>query len=489
MGHKISKEQIDPGVKDHIMSFVGDVNELETEANTDIISAVNSLIVDRVDNAENMGKLANAIGEPVTANHSIDEVVQGLGEMLSTFKTNMMNSGVTVESSDKFKQLIDKIKGLTEGEGNKGIQYTEITQSFSVYKASGVSEMGNSVSLTKDILFDIDFEPTIIILDLPQLKGAGAGLKSDGRILLSLDAPKYTFSNTSYKMSVTLTELTSTGAILNFWGMALGTSAQQSEVICSGDIKIYAIGVGEEDTTLRDSLASILQEEGVSVTEEDDMASLITKVEGEITEKNNEINSRVVPAGTATADDVLTGKTFINSTGELLTGTIPNRGGARTVTPGTDNTVLESGYYGGNITIAGSSNLKAENIAAGVNIFGIYGNATVIPSSMVTEEYTISNKVCSGYVNGDTWSQIGSLTIPAGTYYIKIVSERSDARFGVYESGAISPVVSVHGSGTSVGKVTLSSETIFYCNGRSYGDEIYAGATFSVYRKKVSGYI
>ena len=51
MGHKISKEQIDPGVKDHIMSFVGDVNELETEANTDIISAVNSLIVDRVDNA------------------------------------------------------------------------------------------------------------------------------------------------------------------------------------------------------------------------------------------------------------------------------------------------------------------------------------------------------------------------------------------------------------------------------------------------------
>ena len=107
MGHKISKEQIDPGVKDHIMSFVGDVADLETEVNTDIISAVNSLMVDRVDNAENMGKLANAIGEPVTANHSVDEVVEGLGEMLSTFKTNMMNSGVVVVSSDKFKQLID----------------------------------------------------------------------------------------------------------------------------------------------------------------------------------------------------------------------------------------------------------------------------------------------------------------------------------------------------------------------------------------------
>ena len=65
MGHKISKEQIDPGVKDHIMSFVGDINELETDDKSNIINAVNSLMVDRVDNAENMGKLANAIGEPV----------------------------------------------------------------------------------------------------------------------------------------------------------------------------------------------------------------------------------------------------------------------------------------------------------------------------------------------------------------------------------------------------------------------------------------
>jgi hypothetical protein len=52
--------------------------------------------------------------------------------------------------------------------------------------------------------------------------------------------------------------------------------------------KWYAIGVGEEDTTLRDSLASILQEEGVSVTEEDDMASLISKVDEEF--NNNKQN-------------------------------------------------------------------------------------------------------------------------------------------------------------------------------------------------------
>ena len=65
-------------------------------------------------------------------------------------------------------------------------------------------------------------------------------------------------------------------------------------IIPSGaKIKWYAIGVGEEDTTLRDSLASILQEEGVSVTEEDDMASLISKVD-------EEFDRQVLPEGGST---------------------------------------------------------------------------------------------------------------------------------------------------------------------------------------------
>ena len=57
------------------------------------------------------------------------------------------------------------------------------------------------------------------------------------------------------------------------------------------NIQYIAIGIGEEDNTLRDSLASILQGEGVNVTEEDDMASLITKVDEEFDRKNNEIEN------------------------------------------------------------------------------------------------------------------------------------------------------------------------------------------------------
>ena len=45
------------------------------------------------------------------------------------------------------------------------------------------------------------------------------------------------------------------------------------------DYTYHAFGVGEEDTTLRDSLASILENKGIDVTEEDDMASLIGKVD------------------------------------------------------------------------------------------------------------------------------------------------------------------------------------------------------------------
>ena len=280
MGHKISKEMIDPGVKDHIMSFVGDVANLETEVNTDIISAVNSLMVDRIDNAENMGKIAEAIGEPVTANHTVDEVVDGLGEMLSTFKTNMMNSGVMVESSDRFKNLIDKIKGLTEGEGNKGIQYI----SGNVSVESDIKNFNEPYGNTSSRYVKIPkppFEPNVLMV---------MGTATDS----STDAPFTPTSILSYDPAFEK-------SMVKIGSFGNGESSQlyydhviaDSLVVGSDCYYIpisyaysqtgydwFAFGVGEEDTTLRDSLADILENKGVDVTEEDDMASLITKVDG-----------------------------------------------------------------------------------------------------------------------------------------------------------------------------------------------------------------
>ena len=266
MGHKISKEQIDPGVKDYIMSFVGDINELETDDKSNIINAVNSLMVDRVDNAENMGKLANAIGEPVTANHSVDEVVEGLGEMLSTFKTNMMNSGVVVESSDKFKSLIDKIKGLTEGEGNKGVQFAE--GDFSITSSSTDDSYKMIQSTTP-------FKPDLLVCYFLSETGGNSIIIYNSLISST------TFDTFLTDVGYYNTPVNHNGGYITDTGFLLPIG-----VVNITPTKWYAIGIGEEDTTLRDSLASILEEEGVSVTEEDDMASLITKVDEEFDRKN-----------------------------------------------------------------------------------------------------------------------------------------------------------------------------------------------------------
>ena len=287
MGHKISKEQIDPGVKEHIMSFVGDITELETEDNSNIISAVNSLMVDRVDNAENMGKLANAIGEPVTANHSVDEVVEGLGEMLSTFKTNMMNSGVMVESSDKFKQLIDKIATLTDNEG-KGVQYTKLTGQWEIQSNQSTGNKTISIPL------GLDFTPSIIICYFPTYAAYGFGggayfynLSGQQNVIVANNIPYINAQNSNSKMEITNISSESI-SISNGFYTPDGERYYFLGGICT---EIYAIGVGEEDTTLRDSLASILEEEGVEVTEEDDMASLISKVDSEFTKDNEIINN------------------------------------------------------------------------------------------------------------------------------------------------------------------------------------------------------
>jgi hypothetical protein len=126
------------------------------------------------------------------------------------------------------------------------------------------------------------------------------------------------------------------------------------------------------------SIISILQSAGVSASTDETLGELIAKID-------TALDSRVKPAGTAVAGNVLSGKTFINSTGQTITGTMTNRGGAQTVTPGTSNKTLYSGYYSGNITVQGDSDLIASNIKSGVNIFGVTGSYAGSSSSLTTK--------------------------------------------------------------------------------------------------------
>ena len=99
--------------------------------------------------------------------------------------------------------------------------------------------------------------------------------------------------------------------------------------------------------------------------------------------------------GTATAVDVLAGKTFSNDDDTGLTGTMANRG-AVTITPSTTNQTILSGYHNGSGYVAGDADLATANILAGINTFGVTGSAKRKASGSVSfsnysNSLTISN--------------------------------------------------------------------------------------------------
>ena len=224
-------------------------NNLQTSSK-DVIGAINELF-----QSANNGKelIANAIGEPLNAEDTFSAMSNDINGLLSTFKTNMMNNGILVESGDKFKQLIDKIATMVEEGEGKGIQY--------------VSGNGNSTSKCE---VSLNFKPILVLVQTG--KGMIIYLES-----YSTNSVVYAF----YDMYVQVSTLASTGGYINETGFCFGQIGGASW------FNWYAIGVGEEDTSLRDSLANILEEEGVEITEEDDMASLITKVDEEFEDTRN----------------------------------------------------------------------------------------------------------------------------------------------------------------------------------------------------------
>ena len=171
---KITINELHKSLFDYVQT-VSD-NKLETNNKT-IVGAINELFSDNsndieINNLKNEisnGKklIADAIGEPLTEEDTFSAMSTDINGLLSTFKTNMMNAGTVVESGDKFKQLIDKIKGLTEGEGNKGIQYVEGTiesAESSTYVFTTVN--GNTKSQSYAIIPNLPFEPIILILNV-----------------------------------------------------------------------------------------------------------------------------------------------------------------------------------------------------------------------------------------------------------------------------------------------------------------------------------
>ena len=256
--NKITQDQLEPNVMEELESGIGDLSTLSTENKDSLVAAVTEIYGKNV--------IAEAIGEPLAVTDTFSEMGSEINSLLSSFKTNMMNSGVTVESGDKFKQLIEKIKGLTEGEGNKGIQFVSNEFDYEI-------NLTANKSVTIDIPFNLNFTPNYIFIY------SNVSTSGSGNVFISNIYEKTHIGYMYQRATISIASLDKDLCTLNILAGADGLSGGRLG-------KWYAIGVGEEDTTLRDSLASILQEEGVSVTEEDDMASLITKVDEEFDNKN-----------------------------------------------------------------------------------------------------------------------------------------------------------------------------------------------------------
>lgn len=119
----------------------------------------------------------------------------------------------------------------------------------------------------------------------------------------------------------------------------------------------------------KSQIASAITDMGVSTSANDSFAQMATNI-GNI--ETGYDTSQV----TATAATVRSGYKFVNSSGQLITGTIPSKG-AQTYTPKTvSQTIAKGQYLSGNQTIQGDGNLVPSNIKSGVSIFGVSGSYT-----------------------------------------------------------------------------------------------------------------
>ncbi|GAB4090826.1 hypothetical protein GCM10028785_34950 [Hydrogenophaga soli] len=110
-------------------------------------------------------------------------------------------------------------------------------------------------------------------------------------------------------------------------------------------------------------------------------------------------------SGNATAADVLTGKTFSNSSATGVAGSMADNG-AVNITPGTTAQTIPAGYHNGAGSVAGDANLLPSNIKSGVSIFGVNGNANVVNVVHVSRTICAPGwagancDVCSGQMSG-----------------------------------------------------------------------------------------
>ena len=138
---KITINELSDSLKDNINSKQNATDSSLETNNKTVVGAINELFSNVSNNKLGKQLIANAIGEPLNAEDTFQAMSNDINSLLSTFKTNMTNSGVAVESGDKFKQLINKvgnINTLQPAPSDTGRYYTiwSTTQEHSIKQSS-----------------------------------------------------------------------------------------------------------------------------------------------------------------------------------------------------------------------------------------------------------------------------------------------------------------------------------------------------------------
>ena len=448
VGAKVAQEAYD--VK--IAELEGRVNEAFTNAN----------------NGKEL--IANAIGEPVSADDTFSAMSNDINGLLSTFKTNMMNNGITVESGDKFKSLIDKIATMVEEGSGKGVQ-------FVTGKYNGNYETRLS-SIT--ISTNANFVPTYVFCEVNIYKYDSYTQESISGIMSNLCSIT---ARANGSLGITMTDITADSFTLNWSNPNPGSYNYTALSVGNW----YVIGVGEEDTTLRDSLASILQGEGVSVTEEDNMASLISKVD-------QEFDRQVVPQGNAGPEHVLQGVNFMNSSGTLQNGNIPIL--ASNIANDT-NINSYNHYMTGEIQVGDYSglggncvyfaipqywytsvpwimsycpDLRPENIVSGKNILGVWGSANSgIYHKSLYQSQSIKNQTATFNINHNLGKQPSRVLVELSAMWSSEgASSTIDSSVVILRTG-VSDVLTISGSTAVRGNYTIPDVNNIIINFSLYG--------------------
>jgi len=179
--------------------------------------------------------------------------------------------------------------------------------------------------------------------------------------------------------------------------------------------------------------------------------------------------------GTATAGDVLTGKTIGTESG-IVTGSMPNQG-AKVITPGTTNKAILAGYHNGSGYVVGDVDLVAENIKQGVNIFGVVGSymgfgATPSDTVQIASDGTSSE-------NKDTMTLTKEIKVGVGGIVrVKFTMETSNSSATAYGQ--------IYVNGVAKGTLCTTTST----SGTTFTEDIGVepNSLVQIYTKRSKGY-